>query len=325
MNLNVHLYSELSPEQREGMDFLFRYLDPVLERYPAPYLDSVHVVPSTSIVGFVNGLIEGMGGPANAYQGNPEHPSSGVAVPLEGEGVFACFVVLAQGLFDPLTADAFLPFDTVSTVLEEFLHCHFYCAAWDRRGHVNFQAEPDRPCEERFRAVAGMGMDEYLVGRTKASLLEENPLVNCEGGATTCRVYYGGSVDEALRSGAGAMRRIISDVARGRTAVQDGGDALFSALYRGLVEPLCRSAGPLDAYGELREGEAVAGATYGMATSRLWKKLHKGLRLAFDRPDETEGALDSCVAALIEFASAIGVTCSSDGAGGCYLHFQSAG
>lgn len=325
MNLNIYLSYEPSPEQREGVESLFGYLAPILERYPAPYLEGVHVVPRGEISMFANDLIVAAGGPENAYESSPFYDSTGIAIPIEGDREMRCYVVLAAELFEGLTPGAFLPAETVSTVLEEFLHCHLYCTAWDRRGYISPRVDPERTCEDQFLAIVTRAADEYFVNRRKATILDENPLVNCEGGATTCRVEFGSDLAESLEAGELAIRQAVSDVVRRRVGFQVGADRLLAILYRGLVEPLCRSAGPMDAYEnstpELWDSTDVLPIS--PAARELWSKMRPELRHAYQNPSETESALDLMARELIRYAASVGVKLRSDGASGCHMDFFS--
>lgn len=322
INLNFQILFPISEESQRGLSCLFQALEPILARFPPLYLDSIIVLPRSEMAATVNWLITGSEEGDGPYSHGLFQPD-GTAVPIDNEdGSLSCYVLLSQEIIEPLTSDRFLIAETVSTVVEEFLHVWLYGQAWKRRGRVAL--EPSSQCDRLIFGFVGRAADEYLVLRHKTELLGCVPLIDDGAGTRiTKNLLYGGRLSELVANGLTTMRTAVRRASLGLLTIDEAWSAFSNASYRGLIEPLARNAGNLDAYMEPKPANYLPTAEIlPEELACIWNRMHDQLKRMFQVPGESEEALEQATRELWNLFSELGVTRVERAGQSCYLEFR---
>jgi hypothetical protein len=302
---------------------LLQDLDPLFGSYPVPYLNAILVLPHPDIAAKANSLILEATGQEGTYQSAPTDAARAIALPIEVDGELRCYILIAHELAENLTTEKHHPAETVSALLEEFLHVWIYGLTWDRCGFLQPKMNTEDPCQQQLMVLLRQAFDEYCVMRTKAALLDKFHLVDAEGGFRQQRILYGGNVTSSMQAAERELRDCVLDVAIKKIPVSQVGPRFFTTLYRGILEPLSRNAAPLDAYEDLERKDYLPETQFfRRIVAPYWKDIHVQLRRAYEHPEQTEHAAETSFQVIKAFLMSIGVTLRKGNEGQCYIWFD---
>lgn len=289
----------------------------------AEHLRSIVIAPKGKLPETVKAIIQQAGAGNNTYQPGT-YRTQGIAFPTEREGQMECWIVLDESIIRGLTRDAYRPFETVSTLLEELLHVWVYSTLWEAQ-RASPASSKALISNDALWSFCGNVHNEYMANRRKSYLFATLPLYAVEGGYAPGLVKYPDPLGPIIESSKAAIVSIIVKAGSGQIPISESWIQLLNGLYRRIVEPLCREAakreGCLDAQREgnigpeeqLEEQAPTAASSrfYALHVAPYWQRLHVELERSYEtfssQPGETLTALDTMRDVLQEFLSHLGV------------------
>lgn len=201
----------------------------------APFPIEIHVVPEGSIQSHVHQLTRN-----SNYQ--VARTQRAVIVPLDNADARRSVILIDEVDCSSLTRERCHPFNLVSNLLEELLHARIYCRYWQQRGDTDPLVGLSR-AEYDLRILTTMAHDEYAVGRAKAQVISQLPLIDHPDGPpgqlTTGVIWYQSDVPTQIEQVHAELAKSLSFTDHQAT-IHDW-DRVTRALYRKVLEPLSRS------------------------------------------------------------------------------------
>jgi hypothetical protein len=283
---------------------------------------TVMVVPDEEVAAAVNAVAH-QAGLEGRYRPREGDTAVAVTVPVDSPGGLECKIVLGLSLIAELSDSFRFPASTVLAVLEELLHVRIYSAAHGRAGRVQPTVDDDNACDVDLTTLARHACDEYVVGRTKAALVNQCPVAQRgpDSPLETLQISYDGS--QALAGDAWLARigAVVRESSSQRSAPAEAWPSVLGMIYRGFLEPLARMAAYRDALQQIETIDPENLSRPQVFQSRVPEIVANLQSVVQSDLAETEQAAQVIAAHLRAILADLGVTYIGDGGAACAIRF----
>ena len=243
----------------------------------------------------------------------PQVRTSAIAIALsvEDEGQLRCFVIIEQiDIDDPSPNVSALDYLAL-TIMEEFLHVKHYSETWARRGFIRYPTNYADDCTRELLDLAYHFLDEYLVGRWKADLVQ-------------AELAYGGNLPSTIDRGLRDLARIVSQASGGSIDITDAWLRTYDVMNNQVLGPLVRDSSRRADAGDKQSpsGDPDDSRMYSDYLSSHWQAMLIELEGAFENADDTEDHVSDMSSILRQLLSDFGIFLSPIEAGGCWIDFN---
>jgi len=307
ISINITVYCDIDMEKLSLLKELLNELVPVTIRHT--YLKQIFIVADDALVDTVNAIIEARADYKRPYVAG-EFAPSGVAVPIQNNDQFECYIVITESEVQIIKPPLNHPAKLVSTLLEELLHTQVYATVWEARGYIDPRIETSSIFDDLF-VQASRFHDEYFVNRSKAYIAYNTYIFDVPGGYSNMCLEYGVPLNSIIKESISKLVQLRTDVTKGNITREQTWYDLIEIIYRYIFEPLARDAAYRESNPEVRvnNDDLIENLFYREYIEPYWKRIKIELERSYDSDlSEMSLALDEIVRNLQEFLINIGVT-----------------
>lgn len=233
--------------------------------------------------------------------------ASAIALPVEESGQLQCFVIIEQmDIDDPSPNVSALDYLAL-TIMEEFLHVKHYSKTWTRRGFIRYPATYADDCTRNLLDLAYHFLDEYLVGRWKAGLIQGE-------------LAYGENLPSTIDRGLLDLAQIVRQASQGSIEITAAWNRTCDVMKHQVLGPLVRDSGRR---ANVRGKQSPAGdpdnsKLYSDYLNDHWRAMLSRLEGSYENADDTEANVYEMAGILRLLLSEFGIFLSPIEPEGCW-------
>jgi hypothetical protein len=273
-----------------------------LATFEPPY--EIILTPSANIQAAANRYLADAGDNPNVRTS-----AAAIAVPVTTCGHLRAAIIIAAESLEAFDHGHAETDHFASALLEEMLHVRHYAITFDRRGFIHYNL-PSR-CQSDLMELAYHMLDEYVVGRWKADLVE----------AELC---YGGSLPHDIERGLHQLADLVRDAATAAVDITEAWARTAEIISGPTLGVLVREAGRrANRAGPSPAGDPSTSALFLRHLLPYWRHILPRLEAAFDDLGKADDELPQVASQLHSFLDQCGIKLTTMDDGTCWVVFVS--